>query len=91
MCSIAGTERDSVVTTVNLPATRLAMWNAASPMPTTGASVEAARGVEAGVVEAGDDAGVDADGAFCISPIRPGIANTSSIVALDARRAVDRD
>ena len=32
-----GTERESVVTTENFPAMRLARWNAASPLPTTGA------------------------------------------------------
>ena len=36
---MAGTERASVVTTLNLPATRLARWKAASPMPMTGAPV----------------------------------------------------
>ena len=39
LCSIGAIERDSVVTTLNFAAIRLAIWNAASPMPTTGASV----------------------------------------------------
>ena len=36
---MAGTDRDKVVTTENFPATRLAMWKPASPIPITGASV----------------------------------------------------
>src|SRR6267143_35261 len=38
---MAGTERASVVTTAKRPATRLAAWKAASPMPTTGATARA--------------------------------------------------
>ena len=57
---MAGTERESVVTTENLLESMEAKWKPASPMPMTGAAVEAAGGVEAGVVEAGDDHGVDA-------------------------------
>ena len=38
LCSSAGIDRESVVTTENLPATRLAIWKAASPMPMTGAA-----------------------------------------------------
>ena len=60
LCSIAGIERDRVVTTEKLPAIRLAMWNAASPMPTTGARRQRARRVEPRIVEAGDDVAVDA-------------------------------
>ena len=37
LCSIAGIERPSVVTTEKRPATSEARWNAASPIPTTGA------------------------------------------------------
>ena len=60
-------------------------------MPITGHVADAARGVEAGVVEAGDDAGVYADGYFCISADHAGNGERLVEIALDARRAVDRD
>ena len=74
-----------VVTTLNFSAIRLARWNAASPMPTTGAIGCAARGVQPGVVETGDDEGVGVGRPGDLGE-RSGHGEGFVEIALDARR-----
>ena len=72
---------------VKLPAIMLATCIAASAIPSTGPAGDAARGVDAGVVEAGDDVAVVAGGlalAHLVDQTRHG--ERLVVVALDAGR-----
>jgi len=66
-----------VVTTLNFSAIRLAMWNAASPMPTTGALV-AQRAASSPVSSKQATTKASASCALAISARRPGTAKASS-------------
>ena len=70
-------ERESVVTTLNFAAMRLAMWNAASPMPMTGAEV-AHRAASSPVSSKQAMTKASASRALPISSMRPGTEKASS-------------
>jgi hypothetical protein len=70
-------ERDSVVTTLNFAAIWLAIRNAASPMPITGARV-AHRAASSPVSSKQAMTNASASRALPISSMRPGMENASS-------------
>ena len=77
--SSAGMPRRSVVMTANRRGDQCpAAWNAASPMPTTGASVSSRAALDAGVAEAGDQVGVVRRGARERAPTTSAAATTAS-------------
>src|SRR6267143_1052362 len=76
---MAGTERASVVTTAKRPAMRLAAWNAASPMPTTGAAASArAASSPVSSKQAMTCALTPCASPFAISASRPGAARSAA-------------
>src|SRR5947209_14747113 len=82
---MAGTERASVVTTAKRPATRLAAWKAASPMPTTGAPASArAASRPVSSKQAMTCALTPCASPFAISARRPGDGERVIVEAFDA-------